>query len=394
MSRVKKEIPFDIFEEVLQDCIDKVERTNTLDWQDIVNKHGLNINPDVIRKAVASPLGAYPVYNFMKSKIESGVDGSEILKEIEEKKLELEKEKIRLQDQRREYKKYLRQDARFEHLRDTIVDEVKKIDKKLISSHHHCFVTGREAVLILSDWHIGSTSDNAWNKFNLDVAKERVGKLLHRTIQYCKRNDVDTIHIELLGDLVSGYLHIGNRIENEEDVIKQVMIVSEMLCEFVTELSSYIPNVKVYSSTGNHGRCSANLKESMDVENFEKLIPWYMKARIDSPNIQFVENEIDNNIIILRFLNEVIYCVHGHQDKPTSVVNNLSKMLKEFPTEIHLGHYHSYKESDEYDITTTVNGCLSGVDEYAKKIRKVGSPMQTLMIYTSNGRECTYKIKL
>ena len=172
------------------------------------------------------------------------------------------------------------------------------------------------------------------------------------------------------------------------------MTVSELLCEFVTELNATVPNIKIYSATGNHGRCSANIKESLDIENFERLIPWYMKARINNSNIEFVDNEVDDNIIILRFLNEVIYAVHGHQDKFTSIVDNLSKMMREFPTECHLGHYHSYKETDDYDITVTVNGTLSGTDEFAKKIRKVGTPMQTLMVYSLEGRECTYKIKL
>lgn len=394
MGSLRKEIPDEIFEQVLKDCIDKVDGINDDDWQDIVDRYELTCHRDVLRKGVAAPLSAYTVYNFMKEKMESSIDSNEILQEIEEKRLELEKEKVRFQDQRREYKKYLRQDARWEHLRDSIINEVKNIEKDLIVPYCRPIEGGKEAVLILSDWHIGSTSNNAWNIFNLDVAKRRVGELLDKTIKYCRLNNVATIHVELLGDLVSGYLHIGNRIENEEDVIKQVMIVSEMLCEFVVELSAHIPKVKVYTSTGNHGRCSANIKESMDVENFEKLIPWYMSARIKDDKIDFVENEVDNNIIIMRFLNEIIYCVHGHQDRYTNVVDNLSKMLKEFPTEIHLGHYHSFKESDEYDITTTVNGCLSGVDEYAKKIRKAGTPMQTLMIYNEDGRECTYKIKL
>ena len=48
------------------------------------------------------------------------ITDNDIIKEIEDKKLELEKEKIRVQDQRREYKKYQSQDARFEHIYNTI----------------------------------------------------------------------------------------------------------------------------------------------------------------------------------------------------------------------------------------------------------------------------------
>ena len=325
------------------------------------------------------------------------ITDNDIIKEIEDKKLELEKEKVRVQDQRREYKKYLRQDARFEHIHNTIKEEIKKLNEVKPLVHKEIKVdniSNKEAVIILSDWHIGSTSNNHWNIFNLEVARKRINKLLDKTIEYCLLHKVNTIHVELLGDLVNGYLHLGNRVENEEDVVTQIMIASELLANFLNELANNKLNVKVYSSTGNHGRCSPNLKESLDLENFERLIPWYLKARISNPKIEFMENEIDDNLIVIRFLNEVIYCVHGHLDKPNVMIDNWSRMLKEFPTEAHLGHFHSYKEFDEYDMTVTVNGTLSGVDEFAKKIRKTSKPMQTLMIYNEEGRECTYKIKL
>ena len=325
------------------------------------------------------------------------ITDNDIIKEIEDKKLELEKEKIRVQDQRREYKKYLRQDARFEHIHNTIKEEINKLNETKPLIHKEVKVdntSNREAVIILSDWHIGSTSNNYWNIFNLEVARERINKLLNKTIEYCSLHKVNTIHVELAGDLTNGFIHVGNRIENEEDVISQVITASELISNFLNELANHIPSVKVYSSTGNHGRCSANLKESLNVENFERLIPWYLKARISNPKIELMENEIDDNLIVIRFLNEVIYCVHGHLDKPNVIIENWSRMLKEFPTEAHLGHFHSYKEFDEYDMTVTVNGTLSGVDEFAKKIRKTSKPMQTLMIYNEEGRECTYKIKL
>ena len=350
---------------------------------------------DNVRKAVYL---LKPILEKLEEESLSNVN-TDIAAEIRNQKLELEKEKIRFQDQKREYKKYLRLDARFEHLINTIKSEIRNISKEKQLNEPICNYgprrgKHREAVLILSDWHIGATSNNHWNKFDLQIAKQRVQELLNKTIESCVLNEVNTIHVELLGDLVNGYLHVGNRIENEEDVISQTITVSEILSEFINELSKHVYTVKVYSSTGNHGRCSANIKESLEVENFERLITWYLKARINNSRVEFIDNEIDSNIIVMRFLNEVIYCVHGHLDKPANAVNNLSRMLKEFPTECHMGHYHSFKEFDEYDITTTVNGTLSGVDEYAKRIRKVGSPTQTLIIYSENGRECTYKIKL
>ena len=293
-----------------------------------------------------------PMLDNLEDYIIEKINDNQIIAEIEAKKIELEKEKVRFQDQKREYKAYLRADARFEHIKDTIREEIGKLNitKELDIPIKDIEVDSeKEAVLILSDWHIGVVNDNYWNKFNLEIAKERISKLLAKTIEYCKLNKVRVIHIELLGDLVNGYIHVGNRIENEEDVISQTFTGAEILCEFIAELSKHMWKIKIYSSTGNHGRCSANIKESIELENFERIIPWYLKGRLDSERIEMVENEIDSNIIIMRFLNEVIYCVHGHLDKPASVVNNLSQMHNEFPTERHSGHSPSPAEFEYYD---------------------------------------------
>lgn len=331
-----------------------------------------------------------------KEKIEN-IEEDSILKEIEFKKLELEKEKVRFQDQKREYRNYLKADARFEHL----VDEMRKSigvlnnNKPLTNAYIGDFYSkdSTEAVLILSDFHFGIKEKNYWNEISVEILKQRVNKLKNYTIKYAKRHNIETLHVEILGDMINGLIHLGTRVSNEEDVISQAMHCAELLAEFLNDLALYIPNIKVYSATGNHGRCVANYKESLDLENFERLIPWYLNGRLES-NVKLMDNIYEDDIIIYEFLNEVIFAVHGHNDKVGTAVNELSKMFKKFPTELHLGHYHSYYEKEDHDITTTVNGTASGVDKYAKNIRKTSKAMQTLMIYNEEGRECTYKIKL
>lgn len=377
-------------------CIAKLNKEIDLDWSEIVELLNLNVNADHLRK-IAYGIKEYD--NFIKSKQQEEIienDDNEIIKAIEEKTKELEKMKIQFQDQKREYKNYLRQDARFTHLQETIIKEIKEINKTkpLISNFQGSILGDREATLILSDLHYGTVEDNYWNKYNTTIAVARLNDLKNQIIQDCKRHSVTTLHIELLGDLVSGYLHVGNRVANEEDVIAQSMQLSELLSEFVNKLAEEIPYVNIYSTIGNHGRCTPNKHESLNSENFEKLIPWYMKSRIQCDNVEFINNRYEDDIIVYNLLNETIFAVHGHQDKVKSVVDDLSKMLKIFPTQVHLGHWHSHQEYSSHDIDTIINGCFSGVDEYAKGIRKTNSPEQTLIIYNAKGLECTYRIKL
>lgn len=341
--------------------------------------------------------GARNILDMIDENKINNIDDNEVLKEIEEKRLELEKMKIQYQDQKREYNNYLRADARFEHLQETMKQEILRLNElnPLVVKDTPNIIGENHVVSILSDWHTGIKEKNYWNEISIDILRDRIEKLQNKIISICERHEVSTLHTEILGDMINGLIHVTTRISNEEDVIKQTMICAEILANMITNLASKIPNIKIYSTIGNHGRCVANAKESLDVENFERLVPWYLQARlINIKNIEFCGNVYDDGIIVYQFLNETIFAVHGHEDKVATAVSDLSKMLKIFPTELHMGHYHSYYEKDDHDISTIVNGTASGVDKYAKGIRKTGRATQTCMVYTNEGRECTYKIKL
>lgn len=384
------------FKKGLDLLIRKVE-VNDIDWQDIVDELGLDIHRDVLRKAFQAPFGGYAIHKYMEeNKVNNSED--EVIKEYNEKIREFEIKKIQFQDQKREYRALLRADAKLQHIKETLIEEIHKINKQYPIQYKEIFMdttSKTHAVLMLSDFHYGVEIDNYWNKFNKEVFDIRLTELLDKTIKYCKRHEVNTLHLELLGDLVNGYLHLTSRVENEENVIQQVTELSEKLGEFISELSKHIPNIKIYAGTGNHGRCTPNIKQSIATENFELLIPWYLQARlVNLDNIEFVKNKYDQDIIVYEFLNETIFSVHGHQDRIATVMNDLPKMIRRFPTEIHQGHIHHHYEKEEHDIEVVVNGTLSGTDDYAKGIRKHGTPFQKLMIYTEEGKECTYKIKL
>jgi hypothetical protein len=322
---------------------------------------------------------------------------SDELEKIKLEKLEIEKLKIQYQDQKREYKNYLRADARFDHLRNVMKEEISKLNelRPLIVKRIPEYIGENETVSICSDWHTGIKEKNYWNEISVDILKDRIEFLQNKIIQICNRHEASTLHLEILGDMINGLIHVTTRISNEEDVIKQTMTCAEILANMITNLANEIPTIKIYSTIGNHGRCVANSTESLDIENFEKLVPWYLEARlINLKNVEFCGNVYDEGIIVYQFLNQTIFAVHGHQDKITSAVSDLSKMLKVFPTELHMGHYHSYYEKDDHDISTIVNGTASGVDKYAKGIRKTGKATQTVLVYTPEGRECTYKVKL
>ena len=385
----------DKYMEILKLIRDKKEGLRDLDWSDICTMYSLDLNKDSLRKMNDGLWGGAFVYKFLEEMYAENEASPNklLLKEIEEKKKELSILKIQYQDQKREYNKYLRADARWQHLLDVMKDSIVQLPK--IEQNEIKKVDGdTEASLILSDWHLGLECKNHWNTFNKEVALDRVSKLKRKVVNYCSLHNVKILHIEILGDMVNGFIHLGNRVEAEEDVISQVMFCSEVVSNLILDLSQCVEQVMVHSVNGNHGRVSPNKNESIETENFERLITWYMQSRLSNlSNVKIYENEFDDTISFYTIKDKNIFSVHGHLDSLGDVVNRFTRMFKVTVDEVHLGHFHTYYEKDDYGSTVVVNGTLSGVDTYAKNIRKTGEPMQVLRIYGDED-VCTYKIKL
>lgn len=324
----------------------------------------------------------------------------EIVDKYEEIRIESEKEKIRKQDQKREYMKLIREQARIEHVKDEMIKEIKQLAKekplKWFERSHFPTDFERESLLLLSDLHYGMFTRNYWNNFDNEEFKRRLNKLINKTIIYSKENKVKKLHLFLLGDLINGLIHQITRINNTEDAISQTMRVSELLAESISTLANEIEFVSIYNCRGNHDRVTPNKKDEIAKESFNDLIPWWLKERLSHVgNIEFVENTYDDEIVVADILGYTVFGVHGHKDKVNNVTHNLTMMTKMFPDYICMGHTHHHEENEYHEVEVIVNSSFSGVDEYAKDIRRTSKAAQKLIIFDKDeSRLCTYNIQL
>ena len=255
-----------------------------------------------------------------------------------------------------------------------------------------------EAVLMLSDFHIGNNVDTPANKFNTDVAWNRVDKLIVKTIKLCKANSVDVLHIALLGDMVNGMLRVSNRLENNENIIEQILIVVDMLAYIVSALSKSVRHIELYYAVGNHGRIS-KLEESIEAENFEYLVWEMLKMKIDIVrlkekfcyNVNINKNEF-KDIGITTIFNKRIGLVHGHKDKKQNqALDKLNHLLIDYRVdELLMAHFHNTRVGDG----VIVNGSLIGSDTYSQGRRLNNYPSQTLVIYHEDNSRVICEINL
>lgn len=324
------------------------------------------------------------------SKIDESVDVSdiELVEELETLKDAIYKEKCKLQDIQREKRKSLREEARFENLVDVLKKEIRNLPPIKLNVCNRKADENVEASVMISDLHVGLIVDNTTHYYDIEVAKERLGELCSKTIKYCKLHDVNKLNVELLGDEISGIIQIGNRVDEEEDTISQVITVSELLSNFINDLKAEIPQVVVYAVIGNHSSVFANKKERSNKENFERLIFEYIKLRTGQ---KVITNGLED-YLLYKIKGKTIILTHGNRDNLQNAKQHFVDLLGIIPDYIHFGHIHHFNIKDDCDTEITTNGSLISTDDYSVSIRKSTKASQVLIIYGED--VCTYKLIL
>ena len=381
MERKENETYISYIKRVTNACSDK--KISYSEWGDYILGTDNNYSSENLRKAF------YVVYKLLNKIDENNCD-YDAIKDLENLRDEIYKERCRLQDIQREKRNDLRVEARFENLLEVVKDNIGFMptyeikDFKPINKNQD----KKYAVLQLSDWHCGALVDNQFNYYNVDTMVDRATKVRNNALEYCKLHNVTDLVIEINGDMVNGVIHISSRVESEEGVIQQVITVTDVLAKLINSMKPYFNSIKIVTTLGNHGRLTPNKSDSITNENFEMLIPTMLRDKlsdikiIDSKGLDFTKYEIDEKIIMVS---------HGQNDSMTKVISDFSKMFKVVPNGVHLGHTHSYTDINDCDIKVTVNGSLIGSDDYAVTIRKVTTPSQNLIVYEKD--RCIYEIK-
>lgn len=382
---------------ILRIC--SMKEQNDWTWQDIANilndSLGHNYGESAYRKKFQS------FNKMMEANEDTFFTEDEYLKKIREEKEELYKAKKQFQDQRREYNKILTMDARSDHLTEELISIAKALPIRGLNNFSDIPVveSGKEAILVLADWHYGEVSNNIWNKYDTDICKQRVQKLYEKASQYLKHHRVEKLHIMLLGDEIHGAIHSSCRVMSEENTCEQLIHVSEILAEFINELSSKVNHIDVYSTYGNHARTIQNKDDSIHSDNMERIIPWWIRQRLQNNNrVNIIDSDYYEFIAFNVCGYNVVGC-HGDLDKVKNfgvVVNTIfSKLYGKTIDYTFLADKHHIEEFEQLGIESVLVRSLCGADEYSNNKRLYSSPGQTLVIFTpEDGRQCTYNIKL
>jgi predicted phosphodiesterase len=199
----------------------------------------------------------------------------------------------------------------------------------------------------------------------------------------------------VVGEILSGLIHNNLRLQNNMDLMEQFKYVAELISSMFVELAKGFNHVYMYTTPGNHSRIVAKKEDSLDGENMDLLLPFYLKARLQNiKNISICDNNIDPEIAMFDIRGNNIFSAHGHKDSPKSVVQNFTMLFGIKPNIVLLGHRHTNALSTVYDTKVIESGCVSGSDDWIVSNRKANKPEQTVSVIDTNGLKCLYDIQL
>lgn len=308
---------------------------------------------------------------------------------------QLKKEKQKLSDERVEFNRQIRQEAR----KESYIDLVKRIicedvDPMNIQVHYTLFNSETDLLCHLTDIHTGIEINNWKNTFNEQVLKQRIENYTSDIVDIRGFHQSQDCYL-VIGEIISGLIHNNLRLQNNMDLMEQFKYISELISAMLIRLANHFNHIYVFVTPGNHSRINPKKEDALDGENMDLLLPFYLKARLQNiENISICDNTIEPEIAIFNIRGNNVFASHGHKDSPANVVQNFTMMFGIKPDIVLLGHRHTNGLSTVYDTKVIESGSVSGTDQYATSIRKVNRPEQIVSVIDSNGIKCLYDIQL
>ena len=322
--------------------------------------------------------------------------------DLDEKKRELEKAKVKLQTEKLEYNRWLREEARDELIAEKIVAAVRELPPLEVPTP----ILGRSgysesAVLCFGDEHYGTEftiyglHGEIINQYSPEIFEDRMYKLLNQTIYIIQKEELKTLYVFNLGDFSDGVLRYSQLMKLRYGVVEGTVRYANFLANWLNELSKYV-RVNFQMTFGNHTelRMLGAPKGTFKDENTGMFVREIIKTRLeDNPNFKMTVNP--TGLIFESIQGFNILAIHGE-------VKNMENAIKDFSntynTNIDIligGHMHHYKAETVGVNRDVINvPSIIGIDDYSISLNKTSNPGASLFIVTGGqGVTLDYKIK-
>ena len=355
--------------------------------------YGQEYSADVARRMM---YGSCKTLQAMDSERESAVSDNDVLAAIEQQKVELRKEQQKFFDQRMAFNKAVRDAAREDELKEILERTIVEGNlPRLRYEPKEAFVSDNDLIVSLNDIHYGASHENFWGTYNSDVCKRMFGRYIDAISAIGRTHNSQRCIVTANGDMLSGNLHKSIQVTNKENIIEQITGVSELIAQFLGELSERFVEVCFVSVAGNHSRLEKK-EDAVLQERLDDLIEWYLRARMAGfKNVRIGYGEkIDCTMYLMDVRGKTYLGVHGDYEASISSVTSLQAMVGRPIYAVLMGHRHHNATDTVQGIKVVQSGSFLGTDNYCISRRLYGWPEQIVCVADESGIRCHYDVDL
>ena len=327
----------------------------------------------------------------------------EYLEKICSERRELEKERKKIQTEKIEYNRWLREEAREELIAEHIsnaIRELPKLDVPNIIAPNQNMRTG---ILAFADPHYGKDLcikglfGETLNEYSPEIFEQRMWNLLSQTVQICNKEGFNELNVYDLGDEIEGCLRVAALMKLRYGVIESTVRYGHFITEWLNELTKHV-RVK-YQMVKDSNHCQLRMlgepKNTFKDENISYIIADKIMDRLsDNPNFEFAQNP--TGYIFDQVAGYNVFGYHGEGKALEQAIKDFSRTYKVNIDYLIGGHKH-HKLSSNIGIESDIISIPSiiGIDDYSLSLNKTSDPGATLFILEEGkGNVIEYNIKL
>ena len=338
---------------------------------------------------------------------ENNIVENDEIKRLEDKLLEIKKEKYKIQSLRHDLNKTVRDVARDELIFEEILNEIKNVNKEELPVFYPLYKDkgDREYVLSFADSHLGKEFKSITNEYSVDIFYERFNKLLGEVVDIVNEINIKHLHIVALGDLIDGMtLRISQLTKLKIGMTKQTILLMRFIVKWLNELSQYVEITYYSVKSSNHTEIRPfNTKAGQFYdEDMEQITFTYIRDML-SNNSRITVVDSDEKYVMFKVFEYNIIANHGHKIKNVDkFLNDISIKYKIFFDYGFMAHHHHGNIKTVGEGVSGNNNCeiikvpsIMGSDEYADELFTGAKAGAVLVEFTKNqGKRATYDIIL
>lgn len=375
----------------------------TIEWQDIADLRseytGEVEHRDTIRKGAKL---FYEYYNagWIRNPDDATITPTKASSQIRE----LQKERYKLQTEKLEVNRWLRENARDELIVEHICQAINDLKPLAIPEYIPPEQGHRKYLCCFGDCHYGidfeikDFAGDTINAYSPEIFETRMWDLYNQIIEIVNDRGIRELNLWDLGDNIQGILRLNSQLMKlRYGIIDSSILYADFISQWISELSNYV-RIKfqmVLDSNHNQLRICNAPKNAFKEENMSKIILNFIKQRLKgNTNVDIIENPTGMNFTKLS--NFTILAIHGE-------VKNISDSLRKYsiaykcPIDYIIGaHCHHFTNTEIGRRSEAIQiRSIIGVDPYSLSLNATSDSGASLFVFEEGkGLVCEHKLIL